>query len=86
MPDQERRAIHCPLEPLGVRRVEVEKQRDDLILIARKFPDLEFACVSGSPPIDVPRALIGDVGTNSLEIGSAPTLVTLQLSRYPGQE
>ena len=41
-----------------------------LFLITGKLPDLEFACVSCSPPIDMPGALIGDIRPDAIKIGA----------------
>ena len=52
-PDKERGAVDGKLEPFGIRRIQIQKDGDGLILIASVFANLQFACMRSRSPIHV---------------------------------
>ena len=52
-PHKERGAIHGKLKPLRILRVQIEENRDRLILIAGILPNLQLAGMCGRAPVDV---------------------------------
>jgi len=69
-PDKVRAAVNRVLEPVALimRNVQIEKDRDSLLLLASELANLEVSGVSRGSPVDMTRALEELIRTEAIEV------------------